>query len=430
MGLRGLLTGAAARARVPVFAVGGTGARDNVQGLRLRHEISVLDTPRPANILLTAGTFTDAGAAALRRVHDQMSPPRLTVQWGPTSLEGLPGEHVLSGDIDELVDTIVGLHDALLHGTLPSEAPVLPDVEPAEWRNVGPYGHGGKGMTGGVPYGRPMAERGPDRDGLQLDRLPVTLGPWLPALPAGLALRVTFQGDIIQEASVGAATVTAAIASPFREALDRPVPIADLELARARHHLRWLAEALRLLGLGAPGLRALRLAEGLTPRDGDAVDAMARAIRRSGAFAWGIGSAGRLEPELTQGLGPVARAGGRPDDARSEDATYRSLGFTPVTFEDGDPRSRWRQRLAEITQSLELITRGRDRTAFGAGVVEGLHGRLEQGAPTPSGRLLELLPALLTGLEWGDAVTCLASLDVDPAEAVAGAPVSGEEDAA
>ncbi|HDK46159.1 MAG TPA: hypothetical protein ENG94_07790, partial [Actinobacteria bacterium] len=241
---------------------------------------------------------------------------------------------------------------------------------------------------------------------------------------------VTFQGDIIQEASVGPTTVTAAIAPPFREALDRPVPIADVELARARHHLRWLAEALRLQGLGAAGLRALRLAERLTPQDGDAVDAMARTVRRSGAFAWGLGSAGRVDPSLTGGLGPVARAGGRPDDARLEDPTYRSLGFSPITFDGGDPRSRWRQRLAEITQSLELVTQGRDRRAFGEGVVEGPRGRLEEGAPTPSSRMLELLPALLTGLEWGDAVTCLASLDVDPAEAIAGTPDTDEEDAA
>lgn len=430
MGLKGLLAGIAGRARVPVFAVGGAGARDDLANLRLRTEISMLDTPRPANILLVAGSFTDAGIAALRRVHDQMSPPRLTVHWGPTTLEGLPAEHVVSGNVDGLVDAIVDLHRALLHGTLPSEAPLLPDIDPAEWRNVGPYGQGGKGMTGGVPYGRPMAERGPDRDGIQLDRLPVTLGPWLPALPAGLTLRVTFQGDIIQEASVGPAAVTAAIASPFKEALRRPVPLADLELARARHHLIWLAEALRLVGLGALGLRALRLAARLTPQDNDAVDALARAIRKSGAFAWSLGSAGRLDPSSTEGLGPVARASGLPDDARLEDPTYRSLGFTPITFADGDPRARWRQRLAEITQSLDLAMQAPDRTAFGDGVVEGPHGRLEQGAPTPSSRLLELLPALLTGLEWGDAVTCLASIDMDPAEAAAAPPSAGEGEAA
>jgi hypothetical protein len=47
-----------------------------------------------------------------------------------------------------------------------------------------------------------MAELGPDRDGLTLDRLHVPLGPVLPDWPAGLVVRVTLQGDVIQEASV------------------------------------------------------------------------------------------------------------------------------------------------------------------------------------------------------------------------------------
>lgn len=45
-----------------------------------------------------------------------------------------------------------------------------------------------------------MAGLGEDRDGLTLDRLHVVLGPVLPDWPAGLVVRATLQGDVIQEA--------------------------------------------------------------------------------------------------------------------------------------------------------------------------------------------------------------------------------------
>src|SRR5680860_481543 len=122
------------------------------------------------------------------------------------------------------------------------------------------------------------------------------------------------------------------------------------------------------------------------------------------------------------------RDSGRVEDARMEDPGYVSLGFTPITFDGGDVRSRWEQRLAEIAQSLRLSAQAGDRTAFGAGVVETPRGRLEEGAATPSHKLMSLLPDVLTGLEWGDAVSCLASLDLDPAEAAAAPPSGGGEE--
>lgn len=429
MGLRNRLQTAAARARVPLFAIGGAGARDSVQDLRLRSEVTMHGTPRSANVLLLSGDFTESGVAALRRLHDQMSTPRLTVRWGRSPIAGLPDTHILPGEIDEIIPAIVGLHESLLRWELASEAPLLPDIEPAEWRNVGPYGQGGKGMTGGVPYGRPMAERGADRDGLQLDRLPVTLGPWLPALPPGLSMRAAFQGDLVQEITVGPSGVSGHVDLLFHKALDHPAAIAELEMARARHHLRWLAESLRLLGLGPLGVRALRLAHRLTPGDAAAVEKLIRAVRRSGAFLWGLGSVGHLDPAVTTGLGPVSRAGGRDDDARMEDPGYLRLDFTPVTVAGGDVRARWEQRIAEIAQSLQLAVRAGNRMAFGSGVVETPRGRLEEDNETPSGRLMALLPEALAGLEWGDAVACLASLDLDPAEAAA-SPRADDSEAA
>ena len=68
---------------------------------------------------------------------------------------------------------------------LASSPDALPDLDPAPWRGVGPFGQGGTGMTGGVPYGRPLAGRADDRDGLKLDQLLVRVGPFLPPFPPG-----------------------------------------------------------------------------------------------------------------------------------------------------------------------------------------------------------------------------------------------------
>lgn len=60
----------------------------------------------------------------------------------------------------------------------------------------------GHAMHGGEVAGLPMADRAPDRDGLSLDRVHLSLGPVLAYWPAGLAVRLGLQGDVVQEASV------------------------------------------------------------------------------------------------------------------------------------------------------------------------------------------------------------------------------------
>ena len=186
---------------------------------------------------------------------------------------------------DDIVAAVVAVHRDLVVGVRPSEPPRLPDVEPAEWRGVGPHGQGGKAMTGGVPYGRPMAERDEDRDGLALDVVPVTVGPFLRAFPAGLVLKVTFAGDVVLRAEVlgwppGPGGLGGPLpddaADPFVHGARGAVPVAELEVARARHHLRWLAGLLHLYGLEALARGAVALATGAEPGGGEAVSALAR----------------------------------------------------------------------------------------------------------------------------------------------------------
>jgi len=396
--------------------------RAAVQDLRLSHDLRLVDTPRAATILLIAGDVAETHREALARTHDVLPHPRATVAWGASDpLAGL-GSAETSIDLQaDPVATLRLLFRDLVTGRRPSEPPLLPDLEPVSWRGVGPYGQGGSGMTGGTPYGRPMAGLGPDRDGLRLDVLPMTLGPFFPRLPAGLVLDLKTAGDVVIEAAVVEAAsgrppvaASARTSSPFVSALVAPVPIAELELARARDHLRWLADALIAHGLPALGLRALRLAHDVGPGDGERIRAFVGRLRRTGLFRWSLPRAGRIDPTTLAGLGlgPIARAAGLAEDVRIEDPGYRALGFAPFVVDRNDPIGRWQVRLEEAARALDLAAQAGGWMSTVLGRVESPRGRLQPG-DSPTDRVLALVPEILRGLEWGDAVATLISLDLD-----------------
>lgn len=423
LGLRSALVRSAGRSPVPVFAVAGAGAREAVQDLRLHPEFLLTQTPRAANVLLLAGGASPELENAARAAHDAMSHPRVTVRWDTPSSSGpgwsLPAALSVPADAD-IVQQVGALHVRVLDGSHPTEAALLVDEEPAPWRGVGPYGQGGTGMTGGVPYGRPMPERADDRDGLTLDQVPLRIGPLFSSFPPGFSLSVKLQGDLVQEAIPDVATdlPSPAEPGPFVRALHMPVPVAELELERARALLRWAAEGLRVHGLSALGMRVLRLAGRIGPGDAAEVVSVERTLRRTRLFGWATGSVAPLGTDLLRGMGigPVGRAAGLAEDLRLEETAYLELGFAPVLHEGADSAARWRQRLGEAAQALSLAAAAGERTAFGEGRVESPHGRLERGE-APAHRLLPLLPALLQGLDWGDAVIAVVSLDLDLDEA-------------
>lgn len=420
MDLTRLLGRVAAAAPTPVFPVAGRGGRRAVQDLRLSPDLEVVPSPRAAAILLVAGEVDESDTEALARVHDLMPHPRATVHWRTSSprLEGVRVETV-APDVD-VVPAVRSIARELLSGSRPSDPPVLPDVDPVEWRGVGPYGQGGSGMTGGTPYGRPMAELGPDRDGLRLDVLPVTLGPFLPWLPPRIVLELRLAGDLVTDATVVAARTDPSPAasrqarSPFVRALVEPVPIAEVEVARAEAHLRWLSDALLVQGLPALSRRALRLARDVTAGDGGRVRGFAALLRGTGVVRWSLGRAGAIGREQLagRGLGPVARAAGLPEDERLDNPAYASLGFEPVVLDQDDPAGRWLVRLEEAARSLDLAAAAGEARTVPNGRVESPRGRL-QADDAPTGRALRLLPEILPGLEWGDAVAALVSLDLD-----------------
>lgn len=421
MGLRAALIELATGAPAPVFPVIGQGASDAVRALALDHRVRLVDSPRMASVLLAAGELTHGLLRPAVMVHDQLPAPRGTVWWplgAPTGhLSRLfPGMTVLDPGTD-VVEAIVQVHREVLRGERRSDPSVLPDVDPAPWRGVGPYGQGGKGMTGGVPYGRAMAGRAPDRDGLELDQLEVRVGPFFPAFPAGLVLHLKLQGDLIQEVHVGENPFRdrspSRSSAVFHSALSHSAPIALLEMARARHHLRWLAHMLSGHGLHALGLRTLALAVGIETDSVEVVRRLGRWLERMQSLGWATAGVGILPQDAARAAGgPVARAAGMTEDIRSQDAGYLALGFEPIVMQGGDARARWRQRLAEAVQSLELVQRAGDRRTAVTGQVEWLRGRLTPGGSSGAS-LLEALPTVLAGLEWGDAVTTVVSLDLD-----------------
>lgn len=414
-----LLGTLARRADARVFCATGSDSTDEARLLRLSDGIRLTTTPRAANILLVAGHLGDALVPAALAAHDALAPPRATVWWCPNAGEPntsmFPGALVVE-DLDP-VAAVRRIHGQLLTGERDGEAPLLPDVEPAEWRGVGPYGQGGKGMTGGVPYGRPMAERAADRDGLKLDQLPVRFGPLFFPFPTGLALDVRLQGDLIQEVKLeNYAGASKSSGSVFLRSLSVPVPVRELELARARSHLHWLSDAVAVTGSTSLSERILRLAGRIAPGDGDAVRALEKTLRRRGFFGWATRGIGVLEPrELQDVSGPVARSSGLPVDARLDDPAYRRLRFEPLVQDAGDAAARWLQRVGEAVQALHLAESAGEETAGGLGVTESPRGSLSDRS-SPSQAVAHLVPRIVTGMEWGEAVVTVVSLDLDMSE--------------
>jgi len=426
VGVTSFLGRLAAKSTPSVFIVAGVGAAEAVAQLEASGEIRRVDSPAAATVLLVVAGIPPALVLPLAAVHDGMPHPRGTVHL-PLGFDhgSLPtSPHALvAGSADEAMVVIRDVFASLMSGQRASDPPLLPDVDPNPWRGVGPYGQGGSGMTGGTPYGRALAELGDDRDGLRLDVLPLRIGPLFAPLGTCVTLEATMAGDVVVEARLAdspfASSDAAGPPTVFQRALRVNVPIAELEIARARDHLRWVASSLAIMGLPALAMRTLSLAAEPVP-DASRVTALGGRLRalRIPSLPWA--GRGPLASDAVRGLalGPVSRASGEPDDARTDEPAYRRLGFEPLIGTAGDAAERWTLRLREAAASLDLAQRAGTTEAWGSGAVESPRGRL---TPTsaPFSRVQALVPSLLEGIEWGDAVVRLASLDIDASEVAA-----------
>jgi hypothetical protein len=238
--------------------------------------------------------------------------------------------------------------------------------------------------------------------------LHVPLGPALPDWPAGLVLRLTVQGDVVQQADVevlDAATAGGMAAGaaagwhdlPFwvepwlRAAHGEPVMRAVAARRRAAAHLDSFGRLLAVAGwpdamVTARWLRVDLLA-GATPVG---ATRFLRRVGRSRVLRWMSDGLGVVDAE-------VARARGVPGAA-------------------GDVTARWRRWIEETAAALSELNS--DEPLAGVEREHGPRGAVGDGDAAPSLVLLDLLPALVVGTELAATRLIVASLDPDLDELV------------
>lgn len=215
---------------------------------------------------------------------------------------------------------------------------------------------------------------------------------------------------------------------------------AAVERERIASHLNWLAGLARQAGLTPLGRRAAAMEHRVRTAKADEVAEQATSIT---SLLHGALNRSLMGPKLTRigtllgaSEGPVARSADHASDARHGDAVYSGLGFETVMQAEGDAMARLRQRCAEVAQSLDLIAKAgaisvpemprATGDGHGMATVETprgpatLHLTLKGGMvysahlTTPFEALAAHVPDLVAQLELADALTAIASLDLDP----------------
>lgn len=268
--------------------------------------------PGEADTLLTCGALTGDYRDAAQRVWRQLPRPRARVE--VTGLEAAPAA---------LTSAVAQLHD-LDAQRRPDETPSTPAVR--RHLAVQERSRHSDEMEM-MPAGLAMADTAPDRDGLQLDALHIRLGPVLAYWPAGLALRLTVQGDVVQHAEYATFGLDAhdrPPAPPFWDACALALAGGDAVNAVtagrriAAAHLDSLVRLLAVAGWSRAAAAAARLRDDvLADTDAQRCAASLRRfaghVLRSAALRWSLRDVGVLTAEhaIRAGLsGPAVRAGG------------------------------------------------------------------------------------------------------------------------
>lgn len=419
--IAGPLRHLAAGAPVPVFVARGLGAGLAPVEVATGAGIDPVLSPRLATVLLAVGRFPGELGGALARVHDQLPHPRGAVWWAPPGHGEAPPAALRAAavchDAEAVPPALVAVHRGAVGGE-GDRADVLTDAPPQPFAGRGDHGQGGEGMMGGVPYGRPMAMTADDRDGLALDRLAFAAGPFLAGLPPAVAVDLALQGEVVQLAALRRLAAepgpaTDPVLDLYARATTETVDVSRLERARARHHLRWLAETCRLAGLPALARRVAALAATADAVEPEAVDGLGRALRRSGLLArWS--RVGRLRMGSRALTGAGARAAGLARDARAGHPAYHRLGFRPVPARGVDARARVEHRVAEARQAVDLA-----RRAAAHGLEHHPGQPLEPpGGPAGTGVDLDAVAGAVVGMDWSDALVTIWSLEL-PTDAAA-----------
>jgi hypothetical protein len=314
-------------------------------------------------------------------------------------------------------------------------------------------GHDGHDAHGGHDHHDMMAIVGePSADGLVMESIDFRFGPVGTPLPAGIAVDVTLDGDVVARCELRALLHGSPDApDPLApRAWERARVIAEsgpdawrslaaAEVERAVSHLAWLRAFARVLGWPAlveragaalaAVLEAGDLASAALDRARRSLAALTRFLEGSRWLRWRTRGRARVSAERARELGlsgPAARASGVAVDARAEDPLYRQLGFEPVVRHEGDVFARTLLRGSEAAAAVELAMRAVDATtpleAPARAVVEGPRGplgvtragsELRLDAPGAAAALAGA-GAAAVGCEWAAAVVAIASFDVSP----------------
>ncbi|GAA2571239.1 hypothetical protein [Pseudonocardia hydrocarbonoxydans] len=336
-----------------VTARNGRPSRLAVERLARERGWELAVSPADADLLVVCGTPDPGWGDAIERVWAQVPAPRARADVG--SADGARDE--LDRAYHRLRDgtgaglacvspateearaepghgTVASAHEVQAHEVQVDEVPThemsghgMSEHEMSEHEMSD--GHDMHMMHGGEVAGLPMADRAPDRDGLTLDVLQMSLGPVLPDWPAGLVVHVTLQGDVVQAARV--------------EVVGEPGPAWEGPPAAAA--LDGLAQLLAVCGSSTAARTARRLRDDVLA---DTVDSavlhrFARRLRRSRTLRWATDGLGRLDD-------------GRPDLAG--DATARWLRWLD-TAEHGGPAPDAGRAAAALT-ALPGLVEGRE----------------------------------------------------------------------
>ena len=320
--------------------------------------------------------------------------------------------------------------------------PVSPDGLIMEWIET-PFGPFFPGLPGGLGL---MLTLDGDSVAQAVASSHATGAPALPIaavdLPDRLAALSPLAPVALRELACRALEAAAGITIDPKETAGRT---AALERERIASHLGWLAGLARQIGLSRLEHRATALQLGLRAAAAEDIARQAPAVRR---FLNRVPRIFLLRDKLRQigpisatdatSLGgPVARASGVSTDARSNAPAYAALGFAIHTETGGDAWARLLQRLAEIGQSLDLIAQAGSvlspaapetlpQHGHGMASVETprgeatLHLNLKDGAvetlhlTTPFATLAAQIGPMIAQAELAEALTAIASLDLDP----------------
>lgn len=222
-------------------------------------------SPADADVLLCCGPPGEQLAEHVDVAWEGLPGPRVrvtvpTAQQAPAALDGAAAG---------LADVTEQRRDARDRPAPRLGAADRPGVKDADDAGMDMGGDMDMDMDMDLPGGLVMADRVEDRDGLRLEGLNLSLGPILPAWPAGLRLDVVLSGDVITRAEV--------VRLDARPEPAAPAPVLALDA---------LALLLDVAGWSDGGVRARRArAEG---GSGPLTDAVLRRLRQARLLRWSL----------------------------------------------------------------------------------------------------------------------------------------------